>query len=399
MGIHYSPKIITKGLVFSYDTSDTINCYKGEPTVNCYENFTPWAANGGVNLDVSGQMSVPVPESKTWMFIKDGSDNQWNGWESTYGGIFTGSSGDYWTISYWYKTTDNISSLSSLAFYVSDWSRPYNTTSIDQNRSCIADGEWHYNYSTVQFNESYSNAIIVDGPSWHYSTSAGILYINGLQWEKKSHPTNYTYGTRYTTTSLLDISGKNSTITLDNVSFDSNKKIYFDGTNDCINITDNSGSLRLTTQMTIEIILRPNYSYQYVGITPFSYNRIVNMIIHSGFYISLIYNHVSVSFFNHDEEIYNSIYGGNCELYKYSHLVVTGDDSGIKLYINGKVVEYNTTSVDVNLGEPTDINIGSYNGVDRFFNGNIDIVRVYNRSLNSYEVTNNFTNFKLKYGI
>ena len=383
MGLHYSPKISSNGLVLAYDVSDNVNCYKGEPTTNYYNDFAPWVANSGYNIDISGQISVPIPESKTWMFVKTGEDSQWNGWEGTYG-VFNGSSGDYWTISYWYKTTNNISNLSTLNFYVGDWSRPYNTTSITQNNTLIADGKWHYNYSTIQFNESYSGAIIVDGPSWNYSTSSGIMYINGLQWEKKSHPTNYVSGNRSTTNSLLDISGKNNTLNLNNISFDSNKKIYFDGTNDCINITDNNGSLGLTSVLTIEAIVKPNNVSSNGNIFSCNYN--------SGYRMRINTDNKAWIYFNG-----NTINGGYCPLNEYSHIVGTGDSSGLKLYVNGVLVSYNSTPLNSQIGGS--IYVGSSTGSHEFFNGYIDIVRVYNRALNSYEVINNFSNFKLKFDI
>ena len=210
---------LDSNIVFSYDTGDTSNSYRGEPTTNYQMDWGPWTV-GGINTDVTNTVDQgPVKGAKTWKFEKTGTSNQWNGWESSYGGIWTGNAGDIWTTSYWYKavTDAGLGGFQVGAFYKSDWSAPYNCTVLANQNSIIADGQWHYNYTTTQFNENYSNAIIVDGPSWGYSTNPGVLYINGLQWEKKSHPTPFAYGTRSATQGLLPLVG-NSTINLSNVS-------------------------------------------------------------------------------------------------------------------------------------------------------------------------------------
>jgi len=53
----------------------------------------------GTNTNITGtaEDDGPIAGAKTWRFEKSGTSNQWNGWESTYGGIWTGSSGDIWT--------------------------------------------------------------------------------------------------------------------------------------------------------------------------------------------------------------------------------------------------------------------------------------------------------------
>jgi hypothetical protein len=179
-----------------------VKSFRGEPTVNYAVGVSPWT-NGGINTNITGtyEDDGPVTNSNTWKFEKTGGSYQWNGWESNYGGIWTGNAGDYWTTSYWYKTTSpaGIGGFGVGSFYKSDWSAPYNVTIIGGDNSIIADGEWHYNYTTSQINENYSNAIIVDGPSWGYNNIPGTLYINGLQWEKKAYPTAYSNGTRGTT--------------------------------------------------------------------------------------------------------------------------------------------------------------------------------------------------------
>ena len=255
-------KVATSGLVFMYDTGDTINSYIGEPTTNYQWNggseVTPWTV-GGINTDVTNTVNQgPIKGAKTWKFQKTGTSNQWNGWESSYGGIWSGNSGDIWTTSYWYKT-NNDAGMGGFwigAFYTPDWSRPYNTTVLANVSSIIPDGQWHYNYTVTRFNENYSSAIIVDGPSWGYSGQAGELYINGLQWEKKPHATPFAYGTRSATQGLLPLVG-NSSIDLSNVSFTSNAQMTFDGTDDGIIINTSQFNKSNGDPITVECVIKP----------------------------------------------------------------------------------------------------------------------------------------------
>lgn len=214
MSVVSGPKTITSGLLACWDFNNPKSLVAGPITnsqFNSGSEVSPWTVSG-TNTDVSltsDGLQAPVPNAKTWKFQKSGSSSQWNGWESSYGGIWTGSSGDYWTTSYWYRTSApaGATGFGIGSFYTSDWSRAYNTTVIDNVSTIIADGQWHYNYTVVKFNEAYTNAIIADGPSWGYSSSAGELFINGLQWNKNSYATNWVPGTYTAVNALRDLTG------------------------------------------------------------------------------------------------------------------------------------------------------------------------------------------------
>lgn len=167
-----------------------------EATTNFQSGISPWTIGGGL-IEVVDSINSPIKEAITWKFTKTGSASQWHGWESPYGGIFDGSSGESWTISGWYKTLNDAGiNFLSTGFYLSDWSRTVNYTTLSRNTSIISDGEWHFFWHSMQLNETMTDAIIADGPSWTYSNSPGELYINGLQWEKKAYPTYFTNNSR-----------------------------------------------------------------------------------------------------------------------------------------------------------------------------------------------------------
>jgi hypothetical protein len=389
-------KVATSGLVFMYDTGDTINSYIGEPTTNYQWNggseVTPWTV-GGINTDVTNTVNQgPIKGAKTWKFQKTGTSNQWNGWESSYGGIWSGNSGDIWTTSYWYKT-NNDAGMGGFwigAFYTPDWSRPYNTTVLANVSSIIPDGQWHYNYTVTRFNENYSSAIIVDGPSWGYSGQAGELYINGLQWEKKPHATPFAYGTRSATQGLLPLVG-NSSIDLSNVSFTSNAQMTFDGTDDGIIINTSQFNKSNGDPITVECVIKPQRNAgQYQDLIVNRSNSLYNW---------MLYQHTNDGSIQlHGSDQYKSTYIPT--LNQYVHIVATVDASGnYVLYANGEVKQ--TVSGWTYAGmSPSQLCIGIF-GDARYepYQGNIDIAKIYDRALSASEVKQNYNKYKTRFNL
>lgn len=175
-------------LVLYYDLLDQ-TCYKGAPTVNRV-NSDPWSANG-TNTNVTTKYRDNLPwklgnqtYSKVYEFFKTGTNNCWNGWEGQYGNIFTASINDCWSISWYYKTRSTVYMGWGVGgFWKSDWSAPYNMSIISSNTALVADGQWHRCYCVTKALQAFPAAIIVDGPSWGYSTEKGWMHFGGLQWE------------------------------------------------------------------------------------------------------------------------------------------------------------------------------------------------------------------------
>lgn len=70
----------------------------------------------------------------------------------------------------------------------------------------------------------------------------------------------------------------------------------------------------------------------------------------------------------------------------------------ISFFVNGSLT--NTE----NYGNPptvtnTSFRIGSWNGNDRFYNGKIGLIRIYNRALSSTEIQTNFNGSKVRFGL
>jgi hypothetical protein len=414
MSVFVGANDITNGLVFKYDTGNS-KSWKGGPLTNYYWNsgspFSPWTVNG-TNTDITGtaEDDGPIPGAKTWRFEKSGTSSQWNGWESTYGGIWTGSSGDIWTTSYWYKTDAPAGNtgFGIGGYYTSDWSRAYNYTVLADRSSIIADGKWHYNYTVTRFNEAYSNAIIVDGPSWGYSSSAGRLYLHGLQWTKAayaSQPYNYVFGTRSNTQSLLDITGKN-TITASSLSYGyDGTSVSFDGSTNYVTAGALSGSF---SQFTVSVWIYSTSVSNYRNPIDcnFSYNGTTGNIgprLEQNSSGNLVWAMSGNTGNNGIYDAYTVISSGMAANTWYN-VVITRDGSGlISTYLNGAIVTNQASNPNGFVNVFNNVVIGKGFHLDsaatRSFTGNIPLVQIYNRGLTSSEVLQSFNASRTRFGI
>ena len=92
------------------------------------------------------------------------------------------------------------------------------------------------------------------------------------------------------------------------------------------------------------------------------------------------------------------VFQTNVEQDKFYHLVLTHDDSEAKFYTNGVLVA--SGSCTGSRFPSNDTTIGRYSpGYSQGFNGDIPIVRVYDRCITSDEVAQNFNSIKERFDI
>ncbi len=396
MTIRYNTGIVKNGLLLYYDISNTSKCFIGAPTTNSQWNngseFSPWSNNGGLVTDVTGtQEAGPIIGAKTWRFEKTGTGNQWHGWESTFGGIFSGSSGDVWSCSYWYKTSSSASNFSNFLLYVADWSRAYSFTQLVVQNSLIPDGKWHRNYISTQINEAYSNAIIADGPSWQYSTSAGILWINGLQWEKNPYSSAFAKGTRTATQGLIDLSGNGYSLDLTNARFGYDGNLKFD--NAVANSRIQTNCAPTLGDFTIGVWFKATGNSG-------GYDRIIDSLYNSG--IALMRNSTNANSWGGGVAEGNSPYGIFLTLQDgaWHYLVSIRKGTTHTLYGDG-VANTVSNTVSNNALPATSYAIGNWTGAqgNQPFMGEIPIVQIYDRALSIDEVMQNFEAHRSRFGI
>jgi len=220
---------------------------------------------------------------------------------------------------------------------------------------------------------------------WLYQTGNSIIDISEIQVEIKDHPTLYTTGTRdgngydLLSNKTLTISGTTQNIT--------DKSIVFDGVDDHILVPN----FYCTVSSTVEMWLK---SSSYDNKIPFSidsdtYSSGPNIF----FYTNKIHWNIGDAGSN---PFSNSSYPDT----NWKHIVVVNDMSTnvSTLYINS--IEIGTALARTTLTTDKSLYIGKYHGDNNYsFNGNISMVKVYNRCLSITEIQQNYRTLKGRYGL
>jgi hypothetical protein len=383
MATSYSPKIITDGLVFMYDTDDG-KSYKGEPTTNL-NTFT--LSDSGT--DGSGQSSVGTRTVITDNYVRivDVASNT----RQTH--VITGlTASTTYTVSIMYK---KLVGTPTFRFQIQDYSgSSYLRTIKFTNTSEIGieDKEgWQLASWTFTLG-SDANAVRIwyqDGAD--YTTYTHSFELQNPQLEAKSHATPYVDGTRSATQGLLDRTG-NTTIDLSNASFDSNAQMTFDGTNDYAEVADQN-SLDLTTAMSFEFVVKPDSSQS----NP--YPRLIDKSVYLLHLTSTspfgVYQNIYTSGGLRQTGISSVVTAGN-----WNHIVCTYDGQYGKIYVDaelvktrdfGSVLACNTNS--------SSLKIAGDGTTNRPLNGEMPISKIYNKVLTASEVLQNYNATKGRFGL
>jgi hypothetical protein len=205
-------------------------------------------------------------------------------------------------------------------------------------------------------------------------------------------------------TTWYDLSGVGNDGTLTNgPTFESTNggSIEFDGTNDYVNITDNS-SLDLSEEITVEYVFKfdsPPSGYAYHITVKGSNTGDANFIDyllkdHGGVTLKFVANaggtwkvvspysqQLSSNEWYHAIWSYNYLTGG---ILRVNNVLAIGNSSGTGLLT--------TNSQPLQIG---DIFYGGHN----FLNGNVALVRIYDRALTTVEMTQNYNSVKSRFGL
>jgi len=378
MGLAHSPKIVTDGLSFIYDTGSG-KSYKGEPTTNL-NTFT--LSDSGT--DGSGQSSVGTRTviSDNYVRIVDAASNT----RQTH--VITGlTASTTYTVSIMYK---KLIGAPTFRFQIQDYSgSSYLRTIKFTNTSEIGieDKEgWQLASWTFTLG-SDANAVRIwyqDGAD--YTTYTHSFELQNPQLEAKSHATPYVDGTRSTTQGLLDLT-KNETITLSNMSYDSNAQMSFDGTDDQFVITDPG----VGTSFSIEVVIKvDNYSNGPIFISPNSVGIDHFFRVNSNGTIRANFVEIADS----SSDGYTSTTTINTG--EYYHVVISKTPSNGTIYVNG-VAEDSHTPTLAAAAWSGDWRIGARWNNTYNLNGELPILKVYDRDLAPAEVLQNYNAFKSRF--
>lgn len=390
----------TDALVFAYDTGDTINSYRGEPTTNLLPN---------------GTAEVHDPGSGNTVTVTDATSEKGPGWKKV---TITARGSNFRTLQWTYlDMLANIMYCFSADF---DWGNMRDKgyfIYFDGSGTGVREYYRPGNYSTpassvidtTMPNGKFAGTIINTSPHLHsffignYSTGVSGLndyfYYKEFQPEIKTHPTQYTPGTRSATQGLLDLT-RNRTININSVSFNSNAQIDFDGTDDVISI-GNLGTIG--TKYTIECIFNSTSVVNYRNVFDMNYATYSGVTGNVGPRLEQYSNGDLIWIWSGNtstNNIYNYSTIGNISANIWYHTALTLDSGNVSMYLNGVLTATNaspngyiTTFGDVNLGR------GFVLDPSRYYDGSLPIMKIYNTSLTAGEVQNNYQNYKTRFNL
>ncbi len=389
--MYYSPKTSTDGLVFHYDTGNTVRSYLGEPTTNQFTNpdfsngttgwtFGSW--DGGrytyTTETVMGPFGRPVTALKV---VRTTSDTSYAHFHQGNGGKFT--NGNTYTLSAYVKGSGTLNQNTQGG---------YSPITYNPGQSVTLTGEWQRISYTLP---SQTDSLY---PYW---AAEGItqnvpMYFTLAQSEQKSHITPFVNGTRSATQGLLDLTG-NRTTELANVSFNSSAQPEFDGSNDLITF---GGSANIVNKSyTIEAVFNR-----------YSANRLDGIIgdLQYHWFSFYVTSNNELYFFHRR----NSPYTDNGAISAtglvgtgYYHAVGVFDtNSGMRVYLNGNLVASNSNTTAFDLSGRGPQYIGQHRGgapsSPAVMSGQIPMLKIYEgKALTADEVQRNFNAVKSRFNI
>ncbi|SIO61560.1 Mo-co oxidoreductase dimerisation domain-containing protein [Singulisphaera sp. GP187] len=184
-------------------------------------------------------------------------------------------------------------------------------------------------------------------------------------------------------TTLTDLSGQNNNGTISNATWTTSghtgSALAFNGTNSWVTVA-NSSSLNLSSAMTLEAWVKPT---SITNPSPLLFREGAG---NSAYSLYGAYKSVPSIYINHNitgelsAPAYQSLATNT-----WSHVAATYDGSTLLLYVNGVRVSQ-ATGVTTLSSSGGALRIGGDSTFGEFFNGLIDDVRIYNRSLSMAEI-------------
>jgi hypothetical protein len=379
MGTAYQPKIVTDGLAFMYDTDDG-KSYKGEPTVNLagsiVKNFSSW--NG---LTGSTEYYTTSTGGQGVKLITTASGGvQWYSFST----IYNIQASTEYTISATVKYIGGTPHPNLL--YVRQYDA--NGQTSESGKFTTANerdlgGGWKRIWRTFTTDATTTH---INLQGYEYTTGKTI-HIQDLQFEQKGHATQFVNGTRSATEGLIDRTN-NATIDLSNASFDSDAQITLDGTDDYIDLGSDVAISPDNQGWTTEYWFNTNSAS-----TVQHFNSAENDEFNAN-WLAILSSKLAVWNRSPGYWKYGSTQFSSNTWYQAVFICDAGG-TNMRFYVNGEAEGGNHvgnvwtasySSLDVRY-------IGKYEyngGHSRYFNGEINAVKIYDRALTASEVLQNF---------
>ena len=402
--VSHGPSIVTDGLVLCLDTYNE-QSYLGQPTTNNKADISDWTV---------GADGSPSGGQGTVTFSSDGylanvvNVNQNVKFSSS---LYVTANGTY-THSMKFRLISGSLAWNTISFYMyttghgSHWVWASGADSMDLTNTT----EWQ----TVEHTWTMTGGSTL--MNFYIGAQAGVAYNNSfeikdIQIEEKPHATKWVDGTRSATDGWQDLSGGGNHLSLNQLAYDSTNvpgtnvnEFSFDGIDD---YAQNISNLN-----TIDDIFASGGTIEMAVNSTDGEGNILNKYHVTGWYCQLHSPSGGNTRFRLDHDFDGATDGS----WRTGHVIPVGEYTFITatynrdstsndavIYINGistTVSELSTPAgtADSDAGDRLTIGKDSWNNVSHF-EGKIDMVRLYNRTLSASEVLQNFESHKGRYGL
>jgi hypothetical protein len=304
------------------------------------------------------------------------------------------SAGSKYTIS-WLQWTNNLTKRAHVGFYSRDNGGGFNfwdglsTVPVNTKTHTWERLSQTFTVSASRnLNDTFGNVYF-----YTHVFDYGIIRIADVQLELKDHPTKFSPTlTRNSTSSLIDRTRTMTSIDVSNVSFNSTGKMIFDGTNDYI--FSPSAAPLFTNNVTFSCWFKTSVQQTNKYIMAMGKNLTGN----NGIDLCLQGTDVASYIVGSSSSIYLN-YNTNYQNNQWHMLTVTYNGTTAVLYYDGVAVNSGPFTQNVDIEATRRLAIGSWVNGGANFNGEIDVMQIYNRGLSASEVSQNYNSLRKKFGV
>ncbi len=412
--VSHGPSIVTDGLVLCLDNYNE-QSYLGQPTTNLVPNGDFVSYTGGLPTGWTGYNSnammtavtTDLPNGKMGLVMQAGPTWPTDSVCGVQVILGARTSGQTETVSFWYRILNT--NAGSGNFWCGTWNYP---DTRDVIFSSSTNTTWTYFSKQITWNTDNSTRYYRFLTDVNNLTGTGFtMQLYQVQFETNSQATKFVNGTRSATDGWQDLSGNDNHADLTQVSYSATNvpgtnvnEFSFDGTDD---YAQNISNLN-----TIDDIFASGGTIEMAVNSTDGEGNILTKFHPTGWYCQLHSPSGGNTRFRLDHDFDGSTSGS----WRTGHVIPVGEYTFITatynrdsisndavIYINGistTVSELITPAgtAESDAGDRLTIGKNAWSDVT-YFEGKIDIVRLYNRTLSAAEVLRNYNANKGRYGL
>lgn len=404
MALAHSPGIITNGLVFAYDMSNTKKSWKGRPVTNQFAIPTP-DADGYVGFQVNGTGTFRRIFSGAYGGYDIGPNDIVYRYDlgatgcHYHGNDVTINAGQTATWSFDYYVDPSVTGYPSTN-YLANFEGVIGGSAGDPTPTQI--GVWkRITFTGTAGSTGTCRMLLYPGACGDRLATGGFVLFKNPQVEfdaPGNNPSPFVAGTRSNTQAIVDLVGQN-TVTASSLTYNSNGTFGFNGSSNYFD-TGKDLSWNNLDKASLTFILKP--SNLTMGNSGFAGKMNPDWewaFYQSGTDLSMVYWNTGGGHSNGMDWTATNFFTSTSQYVVFQYV---WDGSTSYVYRNGELFLTKTaTDPSINQNRSNNIVIGGHTYVwgDSYWNGTIQVACFYNRALTPAEVKQNFNALRGRYGI